>query len=162
MTKLKRSRRAKSLEGAPSNTHSILVPAEPSAISYGEYGTPCVVSEAPVYCKPGRIFALGQAAPDSREIKRVVGRVFSPNEPIPAKPPEGATCGSVNPNGTTYVFTLSLEPSPGNPDRIVDRRVQEARIGPGNVLVTWVRFKGSAKWVRCLRDREFVGVEPPQ
>jgi hypothetical protein len=89
----------------------------------------------------------------------VAGWVFQPGETIPAKPPAGAICGRITGKGTTYEFSQGDEP-PGS-GNLVDRRVQGATVNPQNVLVTWARFKGSPKWVRSLREREFVGVNPP-
>jgi len=137
------------------NLHYIVVPTETSKMTCGRDDR-WVVDKAVVYPRPGRIYAFGKASPRSKRMKSVVGRVFQPNETIPDRPPRSATEGRVSNNGRTYAFTL------GRDRRRVDRRVQGAQVGPRNVLVTWVQFMGSKAWVRCLREREFVGVKPPR
>jgi hypothetical protein len=138
--------------------HFIVVPLEPTEITCGR-ATLWAIDEAIVDCVPGRVFALGASPVGSKKMTHVAAQIFQASETIPALPPAGAIRGRITGSGKTYIFSFSEEPPESG--KLVDRRVPGARKGVVNVLVTWARFNGSPKWIRCLREREFFGVKAP-
>jgi hypothetical protein len=106
------------------------------------------------YVVGGKVAVVGLTGDHAAHLKMVIGKVFGPDEDVPALPPRDYIAQG-------YVEALRETTLRRYYYFIYDREIPDAEIGVVNTVVTWALFDGNGHgktWVRSDFDRKFFGI----